>query len=166
MSREATAGSAAEISAPGMCSCNGNRSVTPSGRPAAGYRGGMPSRPVRPQLGLFDNPVRVFSLEELAETVRALEGEQSGRTADQLSRAVFADLAIKRTRRAAELVAEAIRLARTQEPREEITGSQWQASTEEVRNWARRAGFEPGTDGSIPEQAIAAYNQTHPDRPY
>ena len=25
---------------------------------------------------------------------------------------------------------------------------------------------KPGTDGSIPEQAIAAYNQTHPDRPY
>jgi hypothetical protein len=115
----------------------------------------MPSRPVRPQLGLFDNPVRVFSLEELAETVRALEREQPGRTADQLTRAVFA-----------ELVAEAIRLARTQEPRAEITGSQWQASTEEVRNWARRAGFEPGTGGSIPEQAIAAYNQTHPGRPY
>jgi hypothetical protein len=137
-----------------------------SGRPAAGYRGGMPSRPVRPQLGLFDNPVRVFSLEELAETVRALEREQPGRTADQLSRAVFAELAMKRTRRAAELVAEAIRLARTQEPRAEITGSQWQASTEEVRNWARRAGFEPGTGCSIPEQAIAAYNQTHPGRPY
>ena len=126
----------------------------------------MPSRPVRPQLGLFDNPVRVFSLEELAETVRALEREQPGRTADQLSRAVFAELAMKRTRRAAELVAEAIRLARTQEPRAEITGSLWQASTEEVRNWARSAGFEPGTDGSIPEQAVAAYNQTHPDRPY
>ncbi|HEX2742894.1 MAG TPA: hypothetical protein VHN16_00640 [Streptosporangiaceae bacterium] len=126
----------------------------------------MPSRPMRPQLGLFDNPVRVFSLEELTETVRALEREQPGRTADQLSRAVFAELAMKRTRRAAELVAEAIRLARTQEPRAEITGSQWQASTEEVRNWARSAGFEPGTDASIPEHAIAAYNQTHPDRPY
>jgi transposase len=36
-----------------------------------GYLGGMPPRPARPQLGLFDNPVRVFSLEELAETVRA-----------------------------------------------------------------------------------------------
>jgi hypothetical protein len=79
---------------------------------------------------------------------------------------VFADLAMKRTRRAAELVTEAIRLARTQEPRAEITGSQWQASTEEVRTWARSAGFDPGTDGSIPEQAIAAYSQTHPDRPY
>jgi hypothetical protein len=83
-----------------MCSCNGNGngngngSVTPSGRPAAGYRGGMPSRPVRRQLGLFDNPVRVFSLEELAETVRALERGQPGRTADQLSRAVFAELAM------------------------------------------------------------------------
>jgi hypothetical protein len=59
-----------------------------------------------------------------------------------------------------------MRLARTQEPRAEITGSPWQASTEEVRNWARSAGFEPGTDSSIPEQAVAAYNQTHPDRPY
>lgn len=126
----------------------------------------MPSRPARPQLGLFDNPVRVFSLEELAETVRALERERPGRTVEELSRAVFAELAMKRTQRAAELVAEAIRLARTQEPRAEITGSQWQASTEEVRNWARSAGFEPGADASIPEQAIAAYNQTHPDRPY
>jgi hypothetical protein len=126
----------------------------------------MPSRPARPQPGLFDNPAGVFSLEELAETVRALEREQPGRTVEQLSRAVFAELAMKRTRRAAELVAEAIRLARTREPRTEITGSQWQASTEEVRNWARTAGFEPGTDGSIPEQAITAYNQTHPDRPY
>ncbi len=35
-----------------------------------------------------------------------------------------------------------------------------------VPRGARSAGFEPGTDGSIPEQAIAAYNQTHPDRPY
>ena len=126
----------------------------------------MPSRPARPQLGLFDNPAGVFSLEELAETVRALERQQPGRTVEQLSRAVFAELAMKRTRRAAELVAEAIRLARTREPRTEITGSQWQAGTEEVRNWARTAGFEPGTDGSIPEQVITAYNQTHPDRPY
>jgi len=126
----------------------------------------MPSRPVRPQLGLFDNPIRVFSLEELVETVRALEREQPGRTADQLSRAVFAERAMKRTPRAAEPVAEAIRLARTKEPRAEITGSQWQAGTGEVRNWARSVGFEPGTDGSIPEQAIAAHNQTHPDRPY
>jgi len=69
-------------------------------------------------------------------------------------------------RRGAELVAEAIRLARAQEPPAEIIGSQWQASTQEVRNWVRSAGFEPGTDRSIPEQAIAAYNQTHPDRPY
>jgi len=52
------------------------------------------------------------------------------------------------------------------EPRGEITGSRWQASTHEVRNWARSAGFEPHSDGSIPEQAITAYNQTHPDRPY
>jgi hypothetical protein len=126
----------------------------------------MPPRPARPQLGLFDNPVRVFSLEELAETVRALERKQPGRTADELSRAVFAELAMKRTRRAAELVAEAIRVARAREPRAEITGSRWQASTREVRNWALSAGFELGSNGSIPEHAITAYNQTHPDRPY
>jgi hypothetical protein len=107
----------------------------------------MPPRPARPQLGLFDNPVRVFSLEELTETVRALEHERPGRTVD-------------------DLVAEAIRAARTREPRAEITGSQWQASTSEVRSWALSAGFELGSDGSIPEQAITAYNQTHPDRPY
>ena len=68
--------------------------------------------------------------------------------------------------RVAELVVDAIRLVRTQEPRAEITGSQWQASTEEVRNWAGSAGFEPGTHGSIAEQAIAAYNATQPDRTY
>jgi len=126
----------------------------------------MPPRSARRQLGLFDNPVGDFRLDELAKTVRALECERPGRTADELSRAVFATLAMKRTRRAAELVAEAIRLARAREPRAEITGSRWQASTREVRDWALSAGFEPGADGAIPEQAIAAYNQTHPDRPY
>src|SRR5260370_36571368 len=100
---------------------------------SVGYRGKMPPRP---QLGLFDNPVRVFSLEELAETVRALEGERPGLTADELSRAVFAELALNRTRRAAELVAQAIRAARAREPRAEITGSRWQASTSAVREWA------------------------------
>ena len=79
---------------------------------------------------------------------------------------VFAELAMKRTQRAAELVAEAIRVARAREPRPEITGSRWQASTQEVRTWALSAGFELGSEGSIPEHAIAAYNQTHPDRPY
>lgn len=73
---------------------------------------------------------------------------------------------MKRTRRAAELVAEAIRLARAREPRAEIVGSRWQASTSEVRDWAFRGGFELAGDGSLPAQAIAAYNQTHPDRPY
>ena len=43
---------------------------------------------------------------------------------------------------------------------------QQQASTAEVRNWALNAGFEISADGSIPEQAITAYNQTHPDHPY
>lgn len=126
----------------------------------------MPPPSARPQLGLFDNPVRVFSLDELVETVRALERERSGRTVAELSGAVFAELAMKRTRRAAELVAEAIRVARAREPRAEIAGSRWQASTWEVRNWALSAGFELGGDGRIPERAIAAYNATHPDRPY
>jgi hypothetical protein len=126
----------------------------------------MPQRPARPQLGLFDNPVLAFSLEELADTVSALEREQPGRTVDELTRAVFAELAIKPTRRSAELVAEAIRIARHQEPRAEISGSRWQASTGEVRDWALRGGFEIGSDGSIPEQTILAYNQTHPGRPY
>src|SRR5208282_2143616 len=126
----------------------------------------MSSRPARPPIGLFDNPAGVFSLEELAETVRVLERERPGRTVDELSRAVFAELAMKRTRRAAELVAEAIRIARAREPCAEITGSRWQASTPEVRSWALGAGFELGSDGSIPVQAITAYNQTHLDRPY
>ena len=78
------------------------------------------------------------------------------RTADQLTQAVFAELAVKRTRRAAELIAEAIRLARPQEPRAEITGSQWQASTEEVRNWARRAASSP---------APTAASRNRPSRP-
>jgi hypothetical protein len=65
----------------------------------------------RPQLGLFDNPVGAFSLEELTEAVRALEAGRPGRPAEELSRAVLAELNVKPSRRAAELVAEAIRLA-------------------------------------------------------
>jgi hypothetical protein len=126
----------------------------------------MPPHPAGPQLGLFDNPVRVFSLEELTQTVRTLERQQPGRTVDVLSRTVFAVLGMKRTRRAADLVAEAIRMARAGQPRAEITGSQWQASTSEVRKWAASNGFQIGSDGTIPPQAITAYNQTHPDRPY
>jgi hypothetical protein len=126
----------------------------------------MVSRPVRPPVGLFDNPVRVFSLDELAETVRALERVRPSLTVEELARAVFAELAMKRTRRAEELVAEAIRMARRRPPRAEITGSRWQASTQEVRDWAVRASFEVDGDGGIPEHAIAAYNETHPERPY
>jgi hypothetical protein len=133
---------------------------------AAGYRNRMPSRPARPQLGLFDNPASACRLEELTATVRALDRQRPGRTAGELSRAVFAELAMKRTRRSAELVTEAIRLARAREPHAEISGSQWQASTAQVRNWALNAGFEIGASGSIPEQAITAYNQAHPDHPY
>ena len=126
----------------------------------------MSSRPTRPPVGLFDNPVGVYSLEELAETVRALENQRPGLPVEELSRAIFAELAMKRTRRAAELVAEAIRLARTPELRAEIAGSRWHASTSEVREWAISMGFEIGSDASIPEHAISAYNQLHPDRPY
>jgi hypothetical protein len=78
---------------------------------------------------------------------------------------VFAELAMKRTRRPEELVGEAIRMARSRPPRAEITGSRWQASTQE-KAWAVSASFEVDGDGGIPEQAIAAYNETHPDRPY
>jgi hypothetical protein len=54
-------------------------------------------------------------------------------------------------------------MARTRPPHADITGSRWQASTQEVRDWAVSAGFEVDADGSIPEQAITAYNETHPD---
>src|SRR5262249_31418109 len=108
--------------------------------------------------------VGAFRLEELVETVRALEGQQPSQTVEELSRAVFAELGMKRTRRAAELVAEAIRVARARRPRAEIAGSRWRASTREVRAWALRAGFDIGGDGGIPDQAIMAYNQVHPGR--
>jgi hypothetical protein len=133
---------------------------------ARDYHDCMVSRPVRLPVGLFDNPVRVFSLDELAQTVRTVERVRPGLTVEELASSVFAELAMKRTRRAEELVAEAIRVARTRSPRAEITGSLWQASTQEVRNWAVSASFEVEADGSIPEQAITAYNETHPDRPY
>jgi hypothetical protein len=126
----------------------------------------MPPRPSGPQRGLFDNPVRAFSLEELTKTVQALEREIPGRTAGELTSAVFTELAMKRTQRAADLVAEAIKIARARQPRTEITGSRWQAGTSEVREWAAGNGFQIGADGAIPEQAITAYNQTHPGRPY
>jgi hypothetical protein len=122
--------------------------------------------PHRPPLGLFDNEVRLYSLDELTETVRLLERSQPGRTAAELSNAVFAELAMKRSRRAVELAAEAIRRARSREPREDIGGSRWQAGTAEVRAWALGAGYEIPADSAIPEHVIAAYNETHPDRPY
>jgi hypothetical protein len=126
----------------------------------------MPPRPSGPQHGLFDNPVRAFSLEELTETVQGLERRHPGRTVGELTAAVFTELAMRRTRRAADLVAEAIRIARARQPRAEITTTRWQAGTSEVREWAAGNGFQIGTDRTIPEQAITAYNQTHPDRPY
>jgi hypothetical protein len=126
----------------------------------------MPPRPAGIQLGLFDNPVRVFSLAELTEIVRKLERQQPGRTVAEITSAVFDELGMKRTARARDLVAEAIRIARENKPRTEITGSRWQAGTSEVRDWAAANAFQIGTDGTIPALAISAYNQTHPDRPY
>jgi len=35
-----------------------------------------------------------------------------------------------------------------------------------VRAWALRAGYEIPADDASPEHAIAAYNETHQDRPY
>jgi len=56
--------------------------------------------PHRPPLGLFDNEVRLYSLDELTETVCLLERSQPGRAAAELSNTVFAELAMKRSRRA------------------------------------------------------------------
>jgi hypothetical protein len=143
-----------------------SRSVIASGigahTRAASYRNRMPPRPSGRQLGLFDNPVRAFSLEELAEAVRELERQRPGQTVDEISSAVFAELAMKRTRRASDLVTEAIRIARQREPRAEITGTPWQASTSEIREWAASNGFQIGTEGTIPGPAITAYNQDTP----
>jgi len=98
--------------------------------------------------------------------VRELERQRPGQTVDEITSALFAELAMKRTRRASDLVSEAIRIARAREPRAEITGSRWQASTSDVRQWAASNGFQIDSDGTIPGPAITAYNQTHPDRPY
>lgn len=135
-------------------------------RIAASYRNRMPPRPAGRQFGLFDNPVGAFSLEELTEAVRQMERQRPGQTVEEISSALFAELAMKRTRRASDLVSEAIRIARPRAPRTEITGSRWQAGTSEVREWAAGNGFQIDPDGTIPGPAITAYNQTHPDRPY
>lgn len=95
----------------------------------------MPPRPAGIQLGLFDNPVRVYGMEELAETVRKLDSTQPGRTVEEITAAVFAELAMQPTRRARDLVTAAIRIARQNKPRVGITGTPWQASTTEVRDW-------------------------------
>ena len=133
---------------------------------AGSYGSRMPPRSSGRQLGLFDNPVAVFGLEELAEAVRGLERQRPGQTVEEISSAVFDELAMKRTRRASGLVSEAISISRGREPRPEIAGSRWQASTCEVREWAARCGFQIGPDGTIPGPAMTAYNQAHPDRPY
>ena len=76
------------------------------------------------------------------ETVRWLERGRYGQTVAGISGAVLAELAMKRMWRAAELVAEAIRMARAWKARAEIAGSRWQVRTCEVRCWALGAGFE------------------------
>jgi hypothetical protein len=84
-----------------------------------------------------------------------------------MSGAVFAELAMARSQRAADLVAEAIRRARSRGTHEDVSASGWQAGTAEVRAWALRAGYEIASDGdALPERAIMAWNETHPDRPY
>lgn len=87
------------------------------------------------QLGLFDDPVRALSPEELTQTVRKPERQRPGQTVDAISSAVFAELAMKRTRRASDLVTEAIRIARQRKLRAEITRTLWRASTSEVSAW-------------------------------
>ena len=69
---------------------------------------------------------------------------------------------MKRPRHATELVAHPA--GWTRESRAQITCLQWRASIEEVRNWTRLTGFDAGTGGSIPKQAVVAYSQTYPDR--
>jgi hypothetical protein len=80
----------------------------------------MPPRLSGRQFGLSDNPVGAFSLEELADAVRELERRRPCLTAEEISGAVFAELAMKRTRRASDLVSEAIRIARAREPRRRL----------------------------------------------
>lgn len=131
--------------------------------PVAAPRTGMSGR----QLGLFGNPVSAFRLEELVETVRELERAQPGQTVAELSAGVAAELGIQRSRRAGELIAEAIRLARpARAPQPEIAPTRWQAGTAEVREWAAARGFPAGPGGGVPAAAISAWNQAHPDRPY
>jgi len=126
----------------------------------------MPPRPPGRQLGLFDNPVAEFSLEELTEAAHRLESQRPGQTVEEITSALFTELTMKRTRRAGDLIAEAIRIARADKPRAQITGTPWQASTSEVRQWATASRFQIDPDGTIPAPAITAYNQTHPERPY
>jgi hypothetical protein len=84
-----------------------------------------------PMVGVEDNGAERVLAKPVGRQARvaehgtgpALERKRPGQTVDELSRAVFAELAMKRSRRAAELVAEAIRIARARKPRPEITGS-------------------------------------------
>ena len=107
--------------------------------------------------------MHVFSLDELAATVRKLERERPGRAVEELSGACSPNW--RSSERSAPPTSSP-RPSGWPGPRQsgtEIAGSQWQASTSEVRNWALSAGFELGADGTIPGPAITAYNQIHPE---
>ena len=107
--------------------------------PAASYAGGIAGKAVETILiQIVTAPVRAFSLEKLTETVRTLEHQRPGHNVEELSCAVLAELARKRTRRPANLVPEAIRMARTAATcRSPVPGAR---PASEVREWGSRAG--------------------------
>ena len=107
--------------------------------PAASYAGGIVGKAVETILiQIVTAPVRAFSLEKLTETVRTLEHQRPGHNVEELSCAVLAELARKRTRRPANLVPEAIRMARTAATcRSPVPGAR---PASEVREWGSRAG--------------------------
>jgi hypothetical protein len=129
----------------------------------------MPRVRAGQQRGLFDNPVGYFGTEELvaAALERIATGDPGG-TAAQLAADILDELGIKPTRRAKELVAEAIRLARRGlRPRlDGVAGSACRAGEDEVRGWARTVGYATDDGDVLPHAVISAYNNSHPDRPF
>lgn len=120
------------------------------------------------QRALFDNPVGEFSTEEIIAVIREL-GHTGGEppSVAELADGVLDKLAIKRTRRAREVVMDAIRLARRAEATpHDIAPTALQAGGAEVRAWARAARYDVDEHEPIPAAVIAAYNRAHPDRPY
>jgi hypothetical protein len=86
----------------------------------------------------------------------------------RLAADVLDELGIKPTPRAKELATEAIRLARCGlRPRmDEVTGSDWRAGEDEVREWARAARHAIDEGDALAPEVVAAYNRAHPDRPF